>query len=594
MVRKIHLPQLSTSARLGPATLDKSKRTVTVVASTGARGSRGEYDESLDISKVNISRLNGGSAPLLNSHRNQGIEDILGVVERAWVSGENLMATIRLANTSQGDQALAMIEDGTLSAVSIGYRVNRYQDVTQKEETKPHYRAIDWEVFEVSMVGIPFDSLAAVRSINNLNEVEIIKSAEAEGNEMSEALKERQRIQEITLAVRAGKLAQEFADELINSGATVDAARAAVLKKMAESSEIPAGKTPSVEVGTTSSRSEAIENAIAHRISDAVKLTDGGKHFSGLSLVRLAEKYLDGRLLGETDAMLAKRAMTNSDFPLLLGNSANKALQAQYALTTKSYEAYVRRATVRDYKEKSMVRLSSFPSLQQRLEGAEFKYGSMSEEAEKVKVEDFGIILRFSKQMIANDDLSGVARMMSEQSSAAARLEQRLVTTALTTNKKMGDGTVLYHNDHGNIAVAGAIGTATASDAFIKMGAQKSVDGLDILGLRPRFVIVPPSMEFVAKAFFATVNATKTADINPFQNECTVLVDGNLNDPTKYYWVADKSAIETVVLYNIEGQTMPSVETRRRWEDSSLEIKVEYAACAEPMDWRGIVRGSTT
>jgi hypothetical protein len=55
------------------------------------------------------------------------------------------------------------IADGTLRAVSIGYRVHRYDQRPDPVSGEMIYRAVDWEPFEISIVPIPVDRDAQVR-----------------------------------------------------------------------------------------------------------------------------------------------------------------------------------------------------------------------------------------------------------------------------------------------------------------------------------------------------------------------------------------------------------------------------------------------
>ena len=88
--------QTRMDVRLMPDTAIAETRTIEVVWSTGAAVRRRDpwsgrvYEEflSLDPAHVDLSRLNGG-APLLNAHDAFELEDVIGVVERAWIARES-------------------------------------------------------------------------------------------------------------------------------------------------------------------------------------------------------------------------------------------------------------------------------------------------------------------------------------------------------------------------------------------------------------------------------------------------------------------------------------------------------------------------
>lgn len=173
--RKTNLPLFDMRAGFVPSTFNKEKRTVDVIFSTGAKVLRspwfGEpYYEELEISKsaMRMDRLNGG-APLLNNHSNWSLEDVIGVVERAWVDGEKAMATVRLSEREDIAGIVKDIETGIIRNISVGYRVHKFEKQNAPEgaaptpDETPVYRAVDWEPMELSFVGIPADAGAQAR-----------------------------------------------------------------------------------------------------------------------------------------------------------------------------------------------------------------------------------------------------------------------------------------------------------------------------------------------------------------------------------------------------------------------------------------------
>lgn len=175
--RKTNLPLFDMRAGFVPSTFNKEKRTVDVIFSTGAKVLRspwfGEpYYEELEISKnaMRMDRLNSG-APLLNNHSNWSLEDVIGVVERAWLDGDKAMATVRLSEREELAGIVKDIESGIIRNISVGYRVHRFEKQNMPEgktvaDETPVYRAVDWEPMELSFVGIPADAGAQARGEN--------------------------------------------------------------------------------------------------------------------------------------------------------------------------------------------------------------------------------------------------------------------------------------------------------------------------------------------------------------------------------------------------------------------------------------------
>lgn len=163
-------------AAFRPATYDAAARTVELVLSVGAPVSRCGFVEELEITAaaIDLGRVGRGVVPLLNTHSRWSIGDILGTVVSARVESVDgvpaLVATARFADTAAGREAEGMVQRGELRGVSIGYDVKVWTVVQIEEETGIHtWRATAWELLEASLVPVPADPSAGVRSAANPN-----------------------------------------------------------------------------------------------------------------------------------------------------------------------------------------------------------------------------------------------------------------------------------------------------------------------------------------------------------------------------------------------------------------------------------------
>src|SRR2546425_12802381 len=92
-------------ATLEPTTIDEAARTVEVVWSTGAgvrrRDAAGLYEErlSLDPAHVDLTRFVG--APVLNAHRQETLDNVIGVVTDARVDGVAGRGTVKLSERAE-------------------------------------------------------------------------------------------------------------------------------------------------------------------------------------------------------------------------------------------------------------------------------------------------------------------------------------------------------------------------------------------------------------------------------------------------------------------------------------------------------------
>ena len=113
-------------------------------------------DEVLDHDReaVDLSRLNGGAAPLLLNH---DPDRVLGIVERAWIDERRRgMARITWATNDLARQVRQDVEAGVMPNISVGYSV---LDAEQEGQVMVVRK---WQPIELSVVSIPADASIGV------------------------------------------------------------------------------------------------------------------------------------------------------------------------------------------------------------------------------------------------------------------------------------------------------------------------------------------------------------------------------------------------------------------------------------------------
>lgn len=128
---------------------------------------------------VDLSRLLNGAALLFNHDFNQHI----GIVEDANIDSDKVgRALVRFSSVGMGDEKYRMVQEGTLSKVSVGYEINDYQIDGE------NLIVTNWAPFEISMVSVPADDFVGVgRALNDDEEVseEDTNTAEVEETDNS-------------------------------------------------------------------------------------------------------------------------------------------------------------------------------------------------------------------------------------------------------------------------------------------------------------------------------------------------------------------------------------------------------------------------
>jgi phage head maturation protease len=161
-----------------PRSFNAEQRSVDAVLSKGSAVQRSYGTEKLLISSaaVDLSRLEKGGIMVLDSHTQTSIHNSIGRLTRVWFEGATLFGRICFNQTGAGDTAMGMVERGEITSVSIGYTVLKWQvrDAEGRlldpeyDRIRPGddltFEAVRWQLLEASLVSVPADSEAVIRS----------------------------------------------------------------------------------------------------------------------------------------------------------------------------------------------------------------------------------------------------------------------------------------------------------------------------------------------------------------------------------------------------------------------------------------------
>lgn len=142
---------------------DEATRTCDAVFATGAEVRRWYGTEKLEISgeAIDLSRVALNQVRLLFSHDSK---QPIGVVLTASIQGGELAGKVQFADTDEGRKYGGMVQRGELTGISVGYNVTQWTRVEDLESNNDEWTATRWELMEVSLVAVPADPLAGVRS----------------------------------------------------------------------------------------------------------------------------------------------------------------------------------------------------------------------------------------------------------------------------------------------------------------------------------------------------------------------------------------------------------------------------------------------
>lgn len=635
------LPMMNVRADFTPNTINIEKRTVELCWTTGAKGLRYDwyndtyYYEELDVSEssIRLDRMRNG-APLLDCHRAYDNSSVIGIVESVRLEGGKGYCTVRFAEGDEdADEIWNKVRQGILRNVSVGYTVHKYERIAadpNSEDRRPTYRAVDWEPKEVSIVPIGFDSEATVRSAEqNIFPVEIIERGEpaapnvtkevpvmdekeikaraaeearlaAEKAAAAAVEAERKRSAEIRQAVRAARMDDATALDMIERGITVDAARAEIIDKLAardESQETRSQNSVDFQFGGNQQRTNAaMASSILLRLGQNDNNADA-EQFRFMQLQDLCRSALQRsgvNVFGMNPLEMVKRAMTTTDLPNILLDAMKKRLLNAYREQPQTFRALGRRTSTNDFKTINAIAMSAAPALLKKNENGEFQFGSFSDGKETYALATYGRQVKLTREMIINDDLNAFDRIVTAFGSSAGRLESKLVwTDMILANPAMADGVAVFHGTHKNLGTAGAISTTTVGEGRKLMRKQTGLAGEE-LDISPKFIVVGPDQETALNQFLSGELYAATQDgIVPsaLRNSLTPVVENRITG-NQWYMFADYNLIDTFEYCYLNGSDGVYVETETQFLTGDLTIGARHDFAAKVIDHRGMVKNN--
>ena len=167
----VDLPSFGIRAAVG--SVDVETRTVDLIFSTGAAVERYDYYSgkryveklSLKPEHVRIERLNS-IGPLLDTHSAYSLSDQIGAVVpgSVTVTGKEGRCRVRFSKRAEVEPIFQDVQDGIYKSFSVGYCVYKFEEDASNATKLPIRTAVDWEPHEISMVPMPADAGAQVRS----------------------------------------------------------------------------------------------------------------------------------------------------------------------------------------------------------------------------------------------------------------------------------------------------------------------------------------------------------------------------------------------------------------------------------------------
>lgn len=658
------LPVQTRQARFLPNTYNADARTIEVVWSTGAKVRRfdwlreRQYDEELSMepSAIDMTRLNSGAAPVLDSHDRWELKSQIGVVDRAWIADGEGRALLRLSSRASVADIVSDIVGGIIRNISVGYSVQR-MEIHETPGEVPIYRATAWQPHELSFVTIPADAGAQSRSAEHTTQgfpcvfsraapaapitPEVTMTTTAA--ETTRAAEEAAAVpttqdapvataappapataEHVDHAARAAEIVDlatrhGFADtaaEWIRKGHSTDHVRGLILDSLATRDAAAGGNLNRVQAGADESDKTraAVENLLLARgnVIDVKTRTrvqlDGANPFRSFTLLELARHSLERvgvRTAGMSKLDLVGRAFTQStsDFPVLLENAMHKSLQSAYAIAPDTWSRFCAVGSVSDFRAHNRYRAGSIGNLDAINELGEFQNKAIPDgEKASITASTKGNVINLSRQAIINDDLGAFIGLAQTLGRAAKRTVEADVYAFLqAVGTKAPDGANLFQNGSGHTnwqTSAAAVTVSTIQGAAALLAAQKDVSGHDFLDLRPAIWVGPTGLggdaRVVNAAEYDPDTANKLHKPNAVRGLFRDVVDSPRVTAGTWYLFADPSECPVIEVAFLDGQQEPFLDYEEGFSVDGVRWKVRLDYGIACVDFRGAVKNSAS
>ena len=492
------------------------------------------------------------------------------------------------------------------------------------------------------------ENLGSSETIESMDEdMEMVESMEDSATDETEkaeraVLAERQRTREIQSLCTRAKVDRSFAEKLVNNGVSLDDARKQILERMMTKpiGSTAGGERITVKKDGTDSFADAARDGLVMRAMKGVSRknpfadrapSEGYENFAQISLGRLSEEILRRaglpvqRMTQKDIALVAmghrgtinrlrhngimreESYHTTGLLPNLMLDAANKTLIAGYEEAQFTWDLWARQGqSVADFKNINRIRYSESPDLLMVPEGHEYKEGKTSDEKESYAVEKFGRIFTITWETVVNDDMDAISRVPQMHGNAARRTQNKKVYEVLTANAAMADGVALFNAAHSNLAgSAGAPSVTTLNAMFTAMRTQTGLEG-EIIGVLPRYLIVPAALEATALELFTSTgrpdvggDVTGNSGVQNIygpggRRSLEIVAEPQLdgNSTTAWYAAADNASVDTVELTFLAGEESPQLESEWDFDNDCYKYKVRQTFGTKAIDWRGLYKNA--
>jgi ATP-dependent protease ClpP protease subunit len=419
---------------------------------------------------------------------------------------------------------------------------------------------------------------------------------------------------------RSRRIAEMFADagldmtvaaSLISEGATIEMAVDKSLelrraKAGTHDRNLPPAPTARIGRDERDTMRAGMQSAITAQLARTAPESDAARGWMQKSIVEMAAEATDyrGPLRTADDRNEAIRmAMhSTSDFPIILENALNKRLADSYAKAVPTYMAVAERIDFNDFRPHPISNVGDFPGLLPVAETGEIRFGTVGEKKETVTLVAYGVGLGISRQMLINDDLSAIDRVLRTRGESVAAWEDATFWSMFLSGSN-ADGPTLtetgrqvFNTTDGTKAGSNAAITITSLAAGraamrkqrgIQSAAAKG-DG-QMLNLQPTILLVGPDKETEAQQLVTPIQPSQASNVNPFQASLRIITTPYITG-NSWYLMAEPSRLASFMYGFLNGQAGPRLRMDEPFGVQGVRYTLERDFGCGAIDFRSVYR----
>ena len=327
---------------------------------------------------------------------------------------------------------------------------------------------------------------------------------------------------------------------------------------------------------------------------------------AGVNIVGLPPQEIISRAISMPDFVQRSSGgpafHTTGSFSNLFLNAMHKTLRASYNEAASTYQHWVRTAPdAVDFKNMDKIVFGEMGLPEEVAENGEYPEMTASDGKETYKVAKHGGIFSITMEMMVNDDLGAMTRKVQMQGNSMRRKINRDAYAILLDNDNLSDSIALFHaSSHGANLDATALSETALDVGFNIMGTQAGLNSTTVLGLRPKYLIVPAGLGATAQRLVTGgILAATVANVPLYgagaPRSLTVIEDGQidaLGTTTNWWLAADNSAVDTVEVSFLQGERTPALSREDGFSTDTIKAKIRQTYGFKAIDYRGLYQGN--